>query len=71
MIKRLEHLSYGLRELGAFSLEKRRLMGDLSVHKHLIRKSYSKEPDSVCREIGLQDIQWSLPNLQFCDSVIL
>ena len=31
MIQRLEHLSYkdGMRELGLFSLEKRRLWGDL------------------------------------------
>lgn len=71
MIKRLEHLSYGLRELGPFCLEKGRLMGNLSVHKYLMRKNYVEEPDSLCREIGLEDIQWFLPNLPFCDSVIL
>lgn len=55
-IKRLEHLLYGLIELGPFSLEKRRFVGDLSGYKHLMRKSCEGEPDSLCRDIGLEDI---------------
>lgn len=68
MIKRLEHLSYGL---VPFSLEKRSLMGYLSVHKHLMRKNCGEEPGSLCRETGLEDIQVTHLNLPLCDSVIL
>jgi len=40
VLKRLEHLSYGLRGLGLFSLEKTRLMGDLvNVYKYLMREN--------------------------------
>ncbi|KAJ7423477.1 hypothetical protein WISP_33736 [Willisornis vidua] len=44
MIKGLEHLSYGdrLRELGLFSLEKRRLWGDLIVAFHYVEGGCKK-----------------------------
>jgi len=45
MLQEMEHLSYEhrLRELGLFSMEKRRLQRDLRVAFQCIKRSYKKE----------------------------
>ena len=53
MIRGLEHLSYEerLRKLGLFSLEKRRLRGDLIVAFQYLRGSYKQEGEQLFTQI--------------------
>ena len=55
MIHRLKHLSYedSLRELGLFSLEKRRLWGDLRAAFQYLKGGCKKE-DSLAESVGIQ-----------------
>ncbi|KFP78281.1 hypothetical protein N311_09937, partial [Apaloderma vittatum] len=54
MIRGLEHLSYGdsLRELGLFSLQKRRLRGDLIVAFQYLKGTYKKAGEGLFRMSG-------------------
>ena len=68
MIKRLEHLSYEerLRELGLFSLEKRRLRGNLiNVYKHLMGENEKERLLSVVPSDRTRGNGHKLINMKF------
>ena len=59
MIRGLEHLSYEerLRELSLFSLEKRRLQGDLIVAFQYLREAYKQEGEWLLTRVD-SDRTW-------------
>ena len=59
MIQGMEHTSYEdrLRELGLFSLEKRRLRGDLRASFQYLKGSYRKEGDRLFSRVSCERIR--------------
>ena len=57
MIRGLEHLPYEdrLRELGFFSLEKRRLQGDLTADFQYLKGDYKKERNQLFTQLVVSD----------------
>lgn len=53
MIQGMDHLSYedGLKVLGLFSLEKKRLWGDLRASFQYLKWVYKKRKDSLARSV--------------------
>ena len=61
MIRGLEHLSYQerLRELGLFSLEKRRLWGDLIVAFQYLKGIYKQEGERLFTRLDSDRTRWN------------